>query len=453
VQVGIVGAGHVGLTTAVCLAHCGHQVVVVDSDQERVQGLNRGQLPFFEPGLPELFRRTGESLRFTTEYEELADASICMIAVPSPTSSSGGVDLSFVRSAAAGLGKALLGRQSEAPMLIVNKCTVPVGTAQLVTELIRARHSGAPEVDGATIGAFTVASCPEFLREGMAVPDTLYPDRLVFGVNSEAAAQVLQEVYGPIVRRSFSPIPALSTTRSTGPKVMITSVTTAELIKYAANAFLATKLSFINELASLSSAVGASIDEVADGIGLDHRIGRQFLNAGIGWGGSCLGKDLQALIGTAREYELRTPILEAVVEVNERQRGVVVRLLHEELHVLKGRRIALLGLAFKPGTDDLRDAPSLEIARRLVALGAMVTGYDPVVKEVPVAGLSVVDSVAEAARDADAMVLLTEWDEFRDLPWIMLGESMRHRILIDGRNLIPAGGLAAAGFRHRGIGR
>jgi UDPglucose 6-dehydrogenase len=228
---------------------------------------------------------------------------------------------------------------------------------------------------------------------------------------------------------------------------------TAELIKYAANTFLATKLSFINEMATLSAALGISIEDVADGIGLDHRIGRGFLTAGIGWGGSCLGKDIQALVGTAQEYGLPTPLLEAAMEVNERQRGVVARLLQEELHVLRGSRIGLLGLAFKPGTDDLRDAPSLEIARRLLALGASVSGYDPVVREVPLQGVKVQNSVAAVAAGSDALVLVTEWEEFRDLPWPDLAATMRHAVFIDGRNMMPPGQLQDAGFRYRGIGR
>lgn len=447
-QVSIIGAGHVGLTTAACFAHCGHQVTVVDIDRARVRDLKAGRLPFFEPHLGDLLNRNRERVQFTTDYQRAAHAEVALLAVPSPTGSGGAVDLTYVRTAAESLGQALRERRAPEPMLIVNKCTVPVGTAQMVAGIVRSQlsPSGPPL-------PFSVASCPEFLREGRAVQDTLYPDRIVIGVSSGEAEQELRHLYAGIRDQRFPPVAPGLGEGSTPPRVVVTSTTTAELVKYAANTFLAVKLSFINEIASLSSAVGADIQDVADGIGLDRRIGRSFLDAGIGWGGSCLGKDLRGLISTAAEYELPTALLSASLAVNERQRGVVTRLLQEELRVLKGARIALFGLAFKPDTDDLRDAPSLEIAGRLLAWGADVVGYDPVVRQVPVPGLEIAGSARDAAARADAVVLVTEWAEFQQLDWQGLAAGMRNPLLVDGRNALRADQMEAVGFRYRSIGR
>jgi UDPglucose 6-dehydrogenase len=455
-RIAVIGSGHVGLTTAVCLAFCGHHATVIDVDRERIERLTGGSLPFFEAGLEELFQRASHHLHFTTDFSAASEVEACLLAVPSPTAENGGVDLSFMRTALTELGRALSLRSRPEPLLIVNKCTVPVGTVAMAAEWLNTqieKDPGAASSSELPRARFTLSNAPEFLREGLAVRDTLYPDRLVFGVESEPDERILRDLYVPILERSFPELALGEATPSSLPGLIVTSVMTAELIKYAANTFLATKLSFINEMATLSAALGISIEDVADGIGLDHRIGRGFLTAGIGWGGSCLGKDIQALVGTAQEYGLPTPLLEAAMEVNERQRGVVARLLQEELHVLRGSRIGLLGLAFKPGTDDLRDAPSLEIARRLLALGASVSGYDPVVREVPLQGVKVQNSVAAVAAGSDALVLVTEWEEFRDLPWPDLAATMRHAVFIDGRNMMPPGQLQDAGFRYRGIGR
>jgi UDPglucose 6-dehydrogenase len=455
-KISVIGSGHVGLTTAACLAFCGHYTTVIDVDSERIETLSRGSLPFFEAGLQELLERARPCLHFTTDFSAASEVEVCLLAVPSPTDESGRVDLSFMRTALTELGRGLSLRGRQEPLLVVNKCTVPVGTVAMAAEwvntqieedLIKASSSEPPQP------RFTLSSAPEFLREGRAVRDTLYPDRLVFGVESERYGRILRDLYAPILERSFPELDLGEAAPSSLPGLIVTSVKTAELIKYAANTFLATKLSFINEMGTLTSALGISIKDVADGMGLDHRIGRGFLDAGIGWGGSCLGKDIQALIGTAREYGLPTPLLEAAMEVNERQRGVVTRLLQEELHILRGSRIGLLGLAFKPGTDDLRDAPSLDIAGRLLALGASVSGYDPVVRQVSLRGVKVQTSVAAVASGSDALVLVTEWEEFRDLPWSDLAASMRHAVFIDGRNMMPPSQLQDAGFRYRGIGR
>lgn len=452
-RIAILGAGHVGLTTGACFAHCGHQVTIADIDQDRIQRLRQDEMPFYEAHLDHLLEENRSRLTFTGSYADVADADVCLVAVPSPTGPGGGVDLSFVRAAAAGVAGALRQRTAAEPLLVVNKCTVPVGTGRMVSEIIRrGLEAEGPPAGKIDPPAYTVCSCPEFLREGRAVHDTLYPDRVVIGAESDGESQTLRALYQPIVERSFPAVPGLE-----GPDrattVLVTSLPTAELIKYAANTFLAVKLSFINEIAGISAAVGASIQDVADGIGLDRRIGRSFLDAGIGWGGSCLGKDMRALTTTAAEYELPAPLLNAALAVNERQRGVVVRLLQEELRLLKGARITLLGLSFKPGTDDLRDAPSLRIAERLLELGAEVLGYDPVVRSIPVDGARLVASVADGARGADALVLVTEWEEFRGLPWADLARAMRRPLLIDGRNQLRPAELEAAGFRYRSIGR
>ena len=449
-RVAVLGAGHVGLTTALCLAHCGHELRLIDVDSARVGQLVQGELPFYEPYLTDLFNRLRGELPVSSDYAMVADVDVCIIAVPSPTATDGGVDLTFVRSAATSLGQALRRRRVSEPVLVVNKCTVPVGTGRLVCELIARELAGEDDMGAPR---FSVSSCPEFLREGHAVFDTLYPDRIVFGVDREADGRCLQQLYRPIIERSFPEVAPELTAAAAVSSVMTTSTISAELTKYAANAFLALKLSFINEIAAISSAVGASIQDVATGIGLDRRIGRAFLNAGIGWGGSCLGKDLSAFITISREYGLATQILDAALAVNERQRAVAIRLLQEELRLLKGSRIGLLGLTFKPGTDDLRDAPSLDIARRLIALGATVAGYDPVVREVPVPGLTVVASVAALSNGADALLLVTEWDEFADLDWPALAAAMRQRIVIDGRNYLDPARVEAAGIKYRAIGR
>ncbi len=454
-RVAVIGSGHVGLTTGVCLAFCDHDTTVIDVDQSRIERLKGGQLPFFEAELGELLERARPCIHFTTDFAAATEADVCLIAVPSPTASGGGVDLSFLRSAIDSLGRVLADRRSTQPMLIVNKCTVPVGTAAMASEWLRTCLTVSAEPQGTSTASpplFTISSAPEFLREGLAVRDTLYPDRLVFGVNSGRDEEVLRELYRPILEGSFPPLGSSSGLPTAVPGLVVTSVATAELIKYAANTFLATKLSFINEIASLSSALGTDIQSIAEGIGLDHRIGRDFLSAGIGWGGSCLGKDILALVETAREYGLPTPLLQSTMEVNEGQRGIVVRLLQEELRILKGSRIGLLGLAFKPGTDDLRDAPSLEIAGRLLSLGATVCGYDPVVQAVPLQGLELRPSAAAVAAGADALVLVTEWDEFRSISWQDLAATMRRHIFIDGRNMLQPSVLRAAGFCYRGIG-
>ncbi len=460
--VGIVGAGYVGLVTGATLAHIGHRVVCVDKDEERISALKDGRMPFYEPGLKEMVSRSvnHESLSFTDSAGLawlVGEADAIFICVDTPQGKDGSADLSSVAAVARNIGRALSGvDRREHPLLVVNKSTVPVGSGDYVSMLIReGLEEAAPsEKDARTL--FLVASTPEFLREGSAIYDSLFPDRIVVGAESREALNALRALYEPIIGQSFP------TELDPRPKVAVPFVTTdlvsAEMIKYAANSFLATKVSFINEIATLCELVGADVGEVAYGIGLDQRIGARFLSAGIGWGGSCFPKDISALRAVAREYDHDTPLLDATVAVNERQRRQVVGKLQRELHTLKGKRIALLGLSFKPNTDDLREAPSLWIARSLHALGARVVGYDPVAAKKIAAErrleeLKVVFDAYEALRGAHAAVIVTEWEEIRTLGLKKAAELMEApKVLVDGRNVMDPKEVRAAGIRYSGFG-
>ncbi len=339
---------------------------------------------------------------------------------------------------------------------MVNKSTVPIGCGNWVESLVReafeARNGRRPN------GCFSVASNPEFLREGSALHDSLYPDRVVVGSDDPRALERLYALYRPVVEQTFPAPSFLPRPESLGAVPLITTnLASAELIKYAANAFLALKISFINEIAQLAEKVGADATQIGKGIGLDARIGTRFLQAGIGWGGSCFGKDTAALIATAGEYNLTMPIVAAAREVNYRQRDRVIEKLLGTLKILKGRTVGLLGLAFKPHTDDLRDAPALDIARRLAERGAKVRAHDPIAldraRRECDSTVSLVDSVEQLAADADALVLVTEWPQYRDLPWARLAELMRTPLLLDGRNFLDQAALEAAGFQYMGMGR
>ena len=450
---GVVGAGYVGLVTGACLAHVGHRVTCVDSDAGRVADLEAGKVPIYEPGLEALISKCGDRLRFSTELSWVARAAdVVFIAVGTPQGEDGSADLSSVGDAARAVGRALAEDADVrgAPLVVVNKSTVPVGSGDYVSMLVR---EGAEEAgDG---GAdFRVVSNPEFLREGSAIYDSLFPDRIVVGAESREALDTLRALYGPILQQSF---PAKEPRPKDAVPFVTTDLASAEMIKYAANAFLATKVSFINEVSGLCELVGADVASVAHGIGLDSRIGPRFLKAGIGWGGSCFPKDVAALRAAAREYEHETPLLDAAVAVNERQRKKVVHKLQQGLRTLKGKRVALLGLAFKPDTDDLREAPSLEIARALASLGARPVGYDPVAGKAA-ARLSpetrVVFDPYEALEGSHAAVVVTEWEEVRDLDLGMAASVMEEpRLLVDGRNAIDPRAARAAGLLYRGFGR
>jgi UDPglucose 6-dehydrogenase len=447
-KVSILGAGYVGLTSGVCLAWLGHEVTCLDTDTHKVERLNQGRIPIYEPGLEDLLHLCRQRIRFTADYDEaLTGAQVVFIAVGTPPGEDGRPDLSQLRAASESIGRHLNCDFT----VVVNKSTVPIGSGNWVESLIRAsyeEHTGL----GAG-GRFAVASNPEFLREGSALADSFYPDRIVIGADSTRTLEFLYTLYRPLMDQSFNPPPHLPRPASVNAAPLVsTDLASAELIKYAANAFLALKISFINEIGNLAACVGADIREVARGIGLDARIGPRFLQAGLGWGGSCLGKDTAALLSTAGEYGLSMPIVAAAREINQRQRVRVIEKLLGELKILKGRTIGLLGLAFKPDTDDLREAPAIDVACRLLQHGAHVAAHDPVAMarfRAEHAGLDVrlADNAAALFDRADAIVLVTEWHEYLDLDWASLAARMRTPLIVDGRNFLDRKRVEAAGFR------
>jgi UDPglucose 6-dehydrogenase len=442
----------------------------VDRDEERVAELEEGRMPIYEPGLEELVVRSTRQgrLSFTTKLQEVArGADVLIIAVDTPQGDDGSANLSSVAEVARSVGRALAepGAERTRPLVVVNKSTVPVGSGDYVSMLIQEGaaeggaegSSGNGAVDYRVVSKvdYRVVSNPEFLREGSAVYDSLFPDRIVLGADRRDALDAMRALYKPIIEQTFP------TEADPRPKVAVPFITTdlasAEMIKYAANAFLATKISFINEIATICELVGADVSSVAHGIGLDDRIGSRFLSAGIGWGGSCFPKDVAALRSIAREYDYEPVLLDAAVAVNERQRKQVIAKIQRDLHTLKGKRVALLGLAFKPNTDDLREAPSLDIARYLDSRGARVVGYDPVagkaaVRQCP--GMKVVFDPYEALTGAHAAVLVTEWEELRALDLGRATSLMQEpKLLIDGRNVYDPKTAATAGLLYRGFGR
>ena len=450
-KVAIIGTGYVGLTTGVCLSFIGHEVTCLDTDEAKIALLRAGRSPFHEPHLEEMLQEA--DLRFTTSYQEsIPQADVVFIAVGTPSLPDGKPDLRYLNSAAQQLGEHLGDRFT----VIVNKSTVPIGSGNWVDAIVR--EAWERTRGSRANGQFAVASNPEFLREGSALQDSLYPDRVVIGADNTSALERLYTLYRPLLEQTFTPPSYLPRPERMGAVALISSdLASAELIKYAANAFLALKISFINEVGALAERVGADIKQVARGIGLDARIGPRFLQAGIGWGGSCFGKDTSALISTADEYKLDMPIVRAARVVNSRQREVVVEKLQDALKILKGRTIGLLGLAFKPNTDDLRDAPALDIARRLMERGARVRVHDPVALEVarlkepdlPVAWCATVE---EVAQDADALVLVTEWQQYLQLDWADLATRMRTPLVLDGRHFLNREELRQAGLQYLFVG-
>ncbi|MEP7364723.1 MAG: UDP-glucose/GDP-mannose dehydrogenase family protein, partial [Acidobacteriota bacterium] len=408
-QIAIIGTGYVGLTTGACLAAIGHEVTCLDSDPAKIETLRQGRVPIYEPFIEEILEEAEGRLRFTQSYAEaIPSAQVVFIAVGTPPMADGSPDLQFLRSAAAAIGEQL----GDGFTVVVNKSTVPIGSGNWVESLIR-EASAARE--GRAPAEFAVASNPEFLREGSALQDSLYPDRIVVGADSPRALDVLTKLYRPILEQSFTPPGYLRRPDGIAAVPLVTTdLASAELIKYAANSFLALKISFINEIGRVAEKVGADVTLVAKGIGLDRRIGTRFLQAGLGWGGSCFAKDTAALVSTAADYSLTMPIVSAARLVNQTQRERVVEKLLAELKIMKGKTVGLLGLAFKPNTDDLRDAPSLDIARALIARGATVVVHDPVAMpraRIEQAGLAVryCESAEQVAEHADALVLVTEW--------------------------------------------
>lgn len=452
-RVAVIGTGYVGITTGVTLAYVGHEVTCVDVDAFKLERLRQGQAPIYEPGLEELLALVHGRMRFTADYQEaIPQADVVFIAVGTPSLPDGNPDLQYLRQAAHSVGTHL----GPGFTVVVNKSTVPIGSGNWVESLVQeaylAQNGQKPQ------GQLAVASNPEFLREGSALHDSLYPDRVVVGAEEAQALEVLYTLYRPILEQNFPAPTFLPRPEGLGAVPLIaTDLASAELIKYAANAFLALKISFINEIGALAERVGADVTQVAKGIGLDGRIGPRFLQSGIGWGGSCFGKDTAALIATAQEYGLPMPIVQAAREVNYRQRERIVEKLLAELKILKGRTVALLGLAFKPHTDDLRDAPALDIARRLLERGVRVKVHDPVAMEnaqrhFPDLELRYCQDALELAEEADALVLITEWPQYREWPWEEMALRMRRRLLLDGRNFLDKEALARLGFRYVGMG-
>lgn len=451
-KVVIVGSGYVGLTTGCSLAYLGHQVTLLDIDKVKIAKLQNGQVPIHERGLQEVMVDSKENIRFISSWDEFdPEVDVVIISVGTPCKENGDADLSYVEAVAQCIGERLA---SKCNPIIVNKSTVPIGSARRVKSIIEQelrKKGNTQEVH--------VASNPEFLREGEALFDTLYPDRIVIGVESQFARNVLHSLYQPILEQTFTP-PKVNP-RPDGfplPAFISTNPTSAELIKYAANSFLAMKISFINEFANLADQLGADISEVARGIGLDKRIGTRYLNAGIGWGGSCFGKDTQAIYFTGKQYDCEMELVKATIEVNRKQREVVIKKLKAHLKVIRGRTIGLLGLAFKPNTDDLRDAPSLDIIRQLNELGAHVKVYDPIAMENckllhPELMVEYCSSAEELFEGCHAMVIVTEWEEFTHLPYASLGKRMIEKLIVDGRNVLDEQLLKKAGFTYCGVGR
>lgn len=428
-NIAVIGTSYVGLTTGTCFAELGNQVVCLDVDRAKVENLKKGILPIHEPGLAEVVQRNAQAgrLRFTTSYAEALDrAEFVFIAVGTPDDGSGGADLSQVRSAAKSIATHL-----HAPVTVVNKSTVPIGTGDLVASIINEhKPSDIP---------FAVVSNPEFLREGSAVRDCMQPDRVVLGSTDREAAESVARLY-----------------LSLKCPIIVTDLRTAEMIKYASNAFLATRISFINEIAAVCEKLGADVKEVALGMGYDSRIGPHFLDAGLGFGGSCFPKDVKALMRMAADSGQHPQLLQAVMDINADRRRWAVTHLRERLDNLAGKRIALLGLAFKPNTDDIREAAALDLIALLQGEGAEVTAYDPVAREgaaSQTSGVIFCDDAYAAASGADAVVLVTEWNEFKNLDLLRLKKALKRPLLIDGRNLYEPELLRTLGFDYIGVAR
>ncbi|PNY79776.1 UDP-glucose dehydrogenase family protein [Deinococcus koreensis] len=430
-NVAVIGRGYVGLGTAGLLAHIGHTVTGIDIDEEKIAMLRQGHVPIHEPGLDDLLASQVERLTWTTDYSAVRDADVIFICVGTPPGLDGTPDLQYVVSAAASIARHL----NSHSQIIVNKSTVPIGTGDYVQRLL---EDHTPSFDPSR---HFVVSNPEFLREGTALGDSLYPDRIVLGGQPQAL-DLMTQLYAPLIDQSFTaPTVAPRPEWFTRPAVVKTSLQSAEMIKYAANAFLALKISFANEISGLCERVGADIEEVAAGIGMDQRIGQRFLQAGLGWGGSCFGKDTQGLISAGREHQYDMPILQAAIDVNYRQRRVVIDKLLRHLKTVKGKRVSILGMAFKPNTDDLRDAPTHDLIVQLNRLGASVTAHDPIAmnraaREWSHLSYTPAATVEEAFERADAIILATEWDEYINLDWNTLLATTRRPLVIDARNII-----------------
>jgi UDPglucose 6-dehydrogenase len=449
-RIAVVGSGYVGLVAAACFAEIGHSVISVDNDRDKIAMLQRGESPIHEEFLPELLgRHRGQRLTFSSDLAgAVKETDAVFIAVGTPSTEHGDADLSYVEQVSREVASVIDGYK-----IVVEKSTVPVLTSHWIRRVML--------LDGANPDHFDVASNPEFLREGTAVGDFLYPDRIVVGADTERCATLLRKIYEPLTSGEYykqkdiipnttgSPIP---------PKIIVTSTKSAELIKHASNAFLATKISFINAVANICEAVGADIKEVCEGIGTDGRIGRKFLNPGIGYGGSCFPKDLKAFSSVARETGYDFRLLQEVMTINADQRARFLRKVRSALWTLKGKKLAVLGLAFKGGTDDIRESPAIEIVKSLLKEGCAIHAFDPAAAEraravLPTHGITYHASPYEAANNADALLILTDWPEFARLDLAQLKKAMTYPIVIDGRNLYDPATMAAAGFIYSSVGR
>lgn len=424
-KIAVVGSGYVGLVTGACLANLGHEVICVDKDKKRVALLKKAVVPFYEPGLPDLVKKNQKAKRlfFSSDLSSaVVSSDVVFIAVGTPPKKDGEADVSAVRAVAEGIAAAIKKDGNSIFKVIVNKSTVPVGMGDIVGKIL--------SEEGVSEELFSVVSNPEFLREGSAISDFMHPDRIVIGASNNRAFNLITELYRPL-----------------NAHIIFTSVKSAELIKYASNSFLAAKISFINEIANICEKVGSDVTEVAHGMGLDKRIGGQFLNAGLGYGGSCFPKDVSALIHLAKKSGYEPKILNSVGEVNERQIGLFTAKINKRLGNLKNKKIAVLGLAFKPETDDLRDAPSLKVVAALKKAKAKVVVYDPVSK------LSGFESAYDAIRGADAIVIATEWPEFRELDVDRVKKLAPDAVVFDGRNIYDKKRMEEAGIEYYGVGR
>ncbi len=425
----VIGTGYVGLVTGTCFSDMGHQVTCLDINEHRIKQLQNGIMPIYEPGLKQIVEQNVEAgrLDFTTSYKEaLNNVEFAFIAVGTPSSDDGEADLQYIKMAADSIAENL-----DHPIIIVNKSTVPVGTGDWVSEIILKQN-------GQNTPKFTVVSNPEFLREGSAVSDFMNPDRVVLGSTDPVAAQKVADLYEAL----RSPI-------------LITDLRTAEMIKYASNAFLATRISFINEIANICESLGADVREVARGMGMDKRIGPSFLDAGLGWGGSCFPKDVTALTHMANTRGAHPQLLQAVLDINQNQRHRAVAKLEKALGTVKGKTIGVLGLSFKPNTDDIRYAPALDIIRILLKKGASVRAFDPQAMQASKAeipDLILSQNPYDVARDADALLLATEWNEFKSLDFNKIKQNMRGNVLLDGRNIWDGQDLREMGFLYFGVG-
>ncbi len=429
-RIAVIGTGYVGLVTGTCFAELGNEVVCVDTDVAKISSLRKGEVPFYEPGLSDLVTRNASAgrLRFTENSAEAIQASeVIFIAVGTPTGVDGHADLSHVRQAAQDIATSLNGSK-----VVVNKSTVPVETGDLVASIIKEHRVTPYDV--------AVVSNPEFLREGSAVNDFMMPDRIVIGISDAESEKFMRDLYAPL-----------------NATIIVTDVRTAEMIKYTANAFLATKISFINEIAHICDEVGADVTQVVVGAGTDRRIGTAFMNAGLGFGGSCFPKDVLALIKIAHRYDITPKILDSVLDVNRQQIHRVCRRIEQHFGNVSGRRIGLLGLSFKPNTDDVRESPAIALAQALVELGAQVTAHDPVAirtaRNVLADTVTYVERAYDVTNDADAVVIATDWSEYKNLDLNIVRRFMSGKLFVDARNIYDAQKVQEAGLEYVGIGR